>query len=90
MHIFFPKDEWEHLVPQPDKDKINAAKVSFDVFCRMARVSRIVLILKMPSLASQKVLYLNRGLCKIKLQKIEDAVWDCDQVHARKDLFIVS
>ncbi|KAE8878776.1 hypothetical protein PF005_g23535 [Phytophthora fragariae] len=25
------------------------------------------------------VLYLNRALCKIKLAKIEDALWDCDQ-----------
>ncbi|KAF4033078.1 FKBP-type peptidyl-prolyl cis-trans isomerase [Phytophthora infestans] len=25
------------------------------------------------------VLYLNRALCKIKLMKIEDALWDCDQ-----------
>ncbi|KAG7383823.1 hypothetical protein PHYPSEUDO_003306 [Phytophthora pseudosyringae] len=25
------------------------------------------------------VLYLNRSLCKIKLMKIEDALWDCDQ-----------
>ncbi|KAF1780309.1 Peptidyl-prolyl cis-trans isomerase, FKBP-type [Phytophthora cactorum] len=25
------------------------------------------------------VLYLNRALCKIKLLKIEDALWDCDQ-----------
>lgn len=25
------------------------------------------------------VLYLNRALCKIKLKKIEDALWDCDQ-----------
>lgn len=27
------------------------------------------------------VLYLNRALCKIKLAKIEDALWDCDQVE---------
>ncbi|KAL0592102.1 hypothetical protein ABG067_000755 [Albugo candida] len=25
------------------------------------------------------LLYLNRGLCKLKLNKIEDALWDCDQ-----------
>jgi len=25
------------------------------------------------------VLYLNRSLCKMKLSKIEDALWDCDQ-----------
>lgn len=29
----------------------------------------------------QHVLYLNRSLCKIKLSKIEDALWDCDQVR---------
>ncbi|DBA04885.1 TPA: hypothetical protein N0F65_006887 [Lagenidium giganteum] len=52
VHIFFAKDEWEHLVPQPDKDKINKIK---------------------------HVLYLNRALCKIKLAKIEDALWDSDQ-----------
>lgn len=27
MHIFFAKDEWEQLVPQADKDKVNAVKV---------------------------------------------------------------
>jgi hypothetical protein len=27
------------------------------------------------------VLYLNRALCKIKLAKIEDALWDCDQAR---------
>ncbi|CEG35518.1 peptidylprolyl isomerase d (cyclophilin d) [Plasmopara halstedii] len=27
----------------------------------------------------KSVLYLNRALCKIKLKKIEDALWDCDQ-----------
>ncbi|KAJ0393788.1 hypothetical protein P43SY_008225 [Pythium insidiosum] len=52
VHIFYGKDEWEHLVPQPDKDKINQTKL---------------------------VLYLNRGLVKLKLKKIEDALWDCDQ-----------
>jgi hypothetical protein len=29
---------------------------------------------------AQLVLYLNRAMCKIKLGKIEDALWDCDQV----------
>ncbi|TMW64989.1 hypothetical protein Poli38472_009156 [Pythium oligandrum] len=52
VHIFYGKDEWEHLVPQADKDKINQVKL---------------------------LLYLNRSLCKIKLNKIEDALWDCDQ-----------
>ena len=28
------------------------------------------------------MLYLNRALCKIKLAKIDDALWDCDQVGA--------
>lgn len=31
----------------------------------------------------QLVLYLNRAMCKIKLAKIEDALWDCDQVGRR-------
>ena len=55
MHIFFAKEEWENLVSQKDKDKVNKVKL---------------------------VLYLNRALCKIKLGKIEDALWDCDQVTA--------
>lgn len=33
-------------------------------------------------ICQQHVLYLNRSLCKIKLSKIEDALWDCDQVRS--------
>uniref|UniRef100_K3X0E9 peptidylprolyl isomerase n=1 Tax=Globisporangium ultimum (strain ATCC 200006 / CBS 805.95 / DAOM BR144) TaxID=431595 RepID=K3X0E9_GLOUD len=51
VHIFFGKEELEHM-PAEDKEKINKVK---------------------------HVLYLNRSLCKIKLGKIDDAQWDCDQ-----------
>ncbi|CAI5721416.1 unnamed protein product [Hyaloperonospora brassicae] len=52
VHVFYAKEEWENLVSDEDKDKVNKVKL---------------------------VLYLNRALCKIKLGKIEDALWDCDQ-----------
>ncbi|EME31261.1 Peptidyl-prolyl cis-trans isomerase FKBP4 [Galdieria sulphuraria] len=52
VFVFSPRDEWELLYSNEDREVINRFKVP----C-----------------------HLNRGLCKWKLGKLEDALWDFDE-----------